>query len=68
MTEADDPGTGAGATEERYRRALRAELERRFAELAAASDHAFGPMGLGDAVLVCILFLLAPALAIWIFR
>lgn len=68
MAEADDPGTGAGVTEERYRRALRAELERRFAELAAASDHAFGPMGLGDAILVVMLFLLAPALAIWVCR
>jgi len=68
MSEADDPGTGPSAIEERYRRALRAELERRFAQLAAASDHAFGPMGLGDAILVFILFLFAPALAIWIFR
>jgi hypothetical protein len=68
MPQADDPGTGAGATEERYRRALRAELERRLAELAAASDEAFGRMGLGDAFLVFMLFLLAPALAIWIFR
>ncbi len=68
MAQADDPGTGAGASEERYRRALRAELERRLAELAAASDEAFGRMGLGDALLVFILCLLAPALAIWICR
>ena len=51
-----------------YPRALRAELQRRIAVLATTSDDTFGRMGRGDAILVVALFVLAPALVIWICR
>ena len=64
----------AEASEAAYQHALRVELERRIGLLAATSatpdtsDDTFGRMGLGDGVLVVALFLVTPALVIWICR
>ncbi len=55
-------------TDAAYTRALRAELERRIAELGSYPDDAFGHLGRGDAWLVIGLFMLLPALAAWICR
>ena len=51
-----------------YTRALHAELARRIAELGNTPDEAFGRLGRGDAVLMIVLFILLPALAVWIYR
>jgi hypothetical protein len=56
------------ATDAAYTHALRAELERRIAELGSYPDDAFGRLGRGDAWLVIGLFLVLPALAAWIYR
>lgn len=68
--EAEDPRTrtGPGVKESPDARVLRAELERRLCALYATSAAAFGPMGRRDGILVLVLFLLAPAVAVWIWR
>jgi hypothetical protein len=62
----DDPAQDSRAAA--YRRALRAELERRLAELATTPEDAFGGIGLGDAILATLLFVLLPALIVWMYR
>ena len=62
----DDPAQDSRAAA--YRRALRAELERRLAELSTTPEDAFGGIGLGDAILVTLLFVLVPALVVWMYR
>lgn len=64
----DDPRTRAAAAEALYEQALRADLERRITELAHTPDAAFGRMGVGDGILVGLLFVVAPALVAWVFR
>jgi hypothetical protein len=64
----DDDEAAATISEAAWQRALEAELDRRVAELAATSDGAFGRMGWGDALAVIAFCLVAPALAVWIFR
>jgi hypothetical protein len=61
-------GESAQDDDPAYQRARRAELERRIAALAGGGAEAFGRIGWGDGLLVTVLFLLAPALAIWLFR
>jgi hypothetical protein len=56
------------ADEAAYTRALRAELDRRLAALAAAPDDAFGAIGVGDGALVALAFVLLPALLVWLNR
>ena len=56
------------APEAAYERALRAELDRRIAALAACSDDDFGRLGRGDGILVVALFVLLPACAVWLCR
>ena len=51
-----------------YERALRTDLERRIAELASTPDDAFGRIGLPDAILAGVLFVIVPALFAWMFR
>jgi hypothetical protein len=51
-----------------YERALRAELDRRVAALAASSDEDFGRLGRGDGILIVALFVLLPAFAAWLCR
>jgi hypothetical protein len=71
MLEAEDPHAlrdDAAIREAAWQRALEAELDRRVAELGATSAGAFGRMGWGDALAVLVFCLLAPALAVWIFR
>jgi hypothetical protein len=59
----------AGAPDAAYERALRAELDRRIAALAACTDDDFGGrLGPGDAILAGALFVALPALAIWLGR
>jgi hypothetical protein len=65
MSDVEDPSSLGDAT---YRQALRAELDRRLAELATTSDQAFGRLGVGDAVLVSVLFMLLPAMLVWLCR
>jgi hypothetical protein len=62
----DDPANDSRAAA--YRRALRAELERRLAELATTPKDAFGGIGLADAILVTLLFVLVPAIVVWMYR
>lgn len=57
------PGTTPDAT---YRRALRAELDRRLTELDATSDDAFGRLGSAEGVLVALIFVLLPAVLVWL--
>lgn len=68
MLDAESQRAQAAAAEVGYQRALRADLERRITALAATSDDAFGSMGLGDGVLVGVLFVVGPALVAWWFR
>jgi len=49
-------------------RARRAELERRLEALAASSDADFGRLGPGDAILIAAVFVLLPAVLVWICR
>jgi hypothetical protein len=51
-----------------YERALRSELDRRITELAAAPDDAFGRVGAADGILVTVLFVVFPALLVWMYR
>ena len=51
-----------------YARALRAELDRRIAALAAAPDDTFGAIGQWDGVLIAFAFVLLPALIVWLNR
>jgi hypothetical protein len=51
-----------------YERALLAELERRLAELGRCSDETFGRIGLADGIAVALLFVLLPALVVWMYR
>jgi hypothetical protein len=51
-----------------YTRALHAELTRRIGEIGNTPEQAFGPLGRADAVLMIALFILLPALAVWIYR
>jgi hypothetical protein len=68
MPDAQDQRTRTAAPEAVYARALRADLERRIAELANTPDDAFGRIGLPDAILVAVLFVIVPALFAWLFR
>ena len=72
MPQADEQATLGGepdvAPDMSYERALRAELDRRIAALAAASDEDFGRLGRGDGILVVVLFVLLPAFAVWLCR
>jgi hypothetical protein len=68
MPHGEDQRTRTAAAEAVYERALRADLERRIAELAGTRDDAFGRIGLPDAVVVGVLFLVVPALVAWMFR
>jgi hypothetical protein len=64
----DQRRSPAGTPEEAYQRALHAELDRRVAELGATSDQAFGRIGPGDGIVVALLFVVLPALVIWVAR
>ena len=69
MLEAHEPQTlvtrpDAAASE----RGRHAELDRRLEALATSSDADFGRLGRGDAIAIAALFVLLPALAVWMFR
>ncbi len=64
----DEPPSLGDGPEAAYTRALHAELERRIVELGSTPDEAFGRSGAGDAALMIVLFILLPALAVWIYR
>ena len=74
MPPGEDQRTRAAAAEAEaeaeavYDRALRADLVRRIAELDNTPDQAFGRIGLPDAILVAVLFVVVPALVAWMFR
>jgi len=59
---------GAPLDAAEHQRALRADLERRIAELAATPDEAFGRLSAVDAAVVLALFVFLPALAVWLWR
>jgi hypothetical protein len=68
---ANDAGAAAAERDdgqERYERALGAELVRRIGEFATYGDDAFGRMGPKDALAITLLFVLGPALIVWLCR
>jgi hypothetical protein len=48
--------------------AMQSELDRRISELAAYSETAFGPLGIGDLMATLLLFVLLPLLLVWVLR
>ena len=64
----DQRRTPGGTPEEAYQRALHAELDRRVAELGATSGEVFGRIGPGEGIVVALLFVVLPALVIWVAR
>jgi hypothetical protein len=64
----DEPPSLSDGPEAAYTRALQAELARRIVEIGNTPDQAFGPLGRADTVLMIALFILLPALAVWIYR
>ena len=68
MPSAEDHTTQTAASDADFEHALRADLQRRIAALAATSDDAFGRIGPADGILVAALFVAVPALVAWMFR
>jgi hypothetical protein len=54
--------------EPEYETALRAELERRIAALAAEGDASFGSIGRGEWVVIILVTIVLPLIAVWAFR
>lgn len=54
--------------EESFDDAMRRDLERRISTLASGSEATFGPLGTGDWIATCLLFVLLPLFLVWLYR